>query len=238
MNKIIILALFLLQFNSVKNLPELENQVVNGSFENTYANDSMRFDWCYLEDFEDLIWYNRFSEKCNTTINCSSVPLNDAGYQNPQNGSSYAGFSVFDKRFEFRQYLVGSLKKKLINEKDYKFIFYLNASDCSGFYINSFGVYFTEYSELKKLAKGKYKSLQTITPTMEFNEYVTDTANWVKFEINFRANGTETNFIIGNFKSDKYISLKNSASKSRKGCDKTLQYGAYYLIDNVILSEK
>ena len=129
-------------------------------------------------------------------------------------------------------------KNKLINEKEYKFIFYLNASDCSGFYINSIGVYFTEYSELKKLAKGKYKSLQMITPKMEFNDYVTDTANWVKFEINFRANGTETNFIIGNFKPDKYVSLKNSVSKSKKECDPTLQFGAYYLIDNVILSEK
>lgn len=215
-----------------------ENLVINGSFENTNTEDSLNYDWTYLEDYEEIDWYNRYSTDCKSTVNCSQAPLNEVGYQEPQNGNSYAGFGAFDKRFEFRQYLVGRIKTKLIAGKKYEFSFYLNAADCSKFYINSFGVYFTSIAEVKKLSKRKYKSLNTIMPTIEFDIIIDDTENWVKLNMDFIAKGNETSFIIGSFKADNYMIVKNGLKEVKCVCDQTLQYGSYYLIDNVMLYEK
>ncbi len=237
MNKFFIIIVITFCFGFFLKKNQSENLVLNGSFENAISKDSLNHDWTYLEDYEEIYWYNRYSTDCRTTINCSQVPLNDVGYQEPQNGNSYAGFGIFDKRFEYREYLVGNIKTKLIAGKKYNFCFYLNAADCSKFYINYFGVYFTSIAEVKKLSKRRYKSLSTITPTIEFNILVDDTENWVKLDMDFIAKGNETMFIIGNFKSDDHTTIKKGVAKIKSTCDQTLQYGAYYLIDNVMLYE-
>jgi len=218
------------------------NIVINNSFESSYNYDSIRsgksFNWSFLEDYSPgkNEWGHFY--RINSDL-FDPVPNNTVGYQKPQDGNSYAGFGVYDKNFEFREYLIGTLSQPLKKDKSYRISFYLNLANCSQYAINSIGVSFSNEVFLYAHSKRHYAILKELPVYFEYSgEVLTDTSSWVKIEGEFKANGLEDKIIIGCFKTDDDLVIKRVKCSRCKGKDISLRETGYYLIDNIVLRKK
>lgn len=236
---IFLIANFLCLFNSKA---ESSNLVINGGFElNQISVKSPFEDWTYLEDYGEINWYVRYSANCSGSLYCQNTPTNDAGFQLPVEGSSYAGIGFYSPSSEQKEYLVGSLEKPLINGISYSISFYVNLADCSGYSINSFGAALISEQEVYKLNNRKYKPITGVYLAIneDFNTAnEVDTVNWKKIEGTITAKGGEKKILIGCFKKDSDLIIeKKRVSKNCKSKDETITIAGYYLIDNVVVKE-
>ncbi|MGC4057320.1 MAG: T9SS type A sorting domain-containing protein [Chitinophagaceae bacterium] len=104
--------------------------------------------------------------------------------------------------------------------------FWVNLAEGAGYGQNKIGAYL-DNGAINKLPIPTCTEILTVTPQVYTNDVITDTANWIKIEGNFVANGNETHITIGNF-------FPNSATSVI-----TTNYWllspqiSYYLIDDV-----
>lgn len=230
---------FLCLFNPIT---ESSNLVINGGFEvNQISAKSTFEDWTYLEDFGEMNWYVRYSANCFDSVFCQNAPSNNAGFQLPADGNSYAGIGFYSPYSEQKEYLVGSLAQPLTKGISYSVSFYINLADCSGYSINSFGAALISTQEVNKLSGRKYKPITSLS--LAINEDFTtanevDTVNWKKIEGTFIAKGGEQKILIGCLTKDSNLIIdKKIVSKSCKSKDETITIAGFYLIDNVVVKE-
>jgi hypothetical protein len=221
--------------------PGQNNIVINNSFEDDYNMDSLRkgrkFQWSFLEDYNTKTdWAHIY--RIGSDI-FDDAPENGTGYQLAQHGCSYAGFGVYDNRFEFRDYLIGTLNQTLEKDAIYKISFYLNLANCSKYAINSIGVSFSQDIEISRLGKRSFTALSELPVYFEHNGGVLkDTSNWIKIQGEIRAMGHEQKIIIGCFKPDSELIIEKRECKGCRKKDESLRLSSYYLIDNICLERK
>ena len=235
-------------------IPESENLVPNGSFE--------EYNWCPYQDVQGGVdafyitackyWTmptqgsSDYFNACSTQYDYMldrylfSVPENYIGYQYARTGNAYAGLAYTDMYYPletdntYSEYIQVQLKEKLEKNKSYNLTFYIsNAFDnvCG----NSIGAYFSPI----ELDINTENHLD-VTPhyQSDLNFFFCDSVEWFKHEYKFIADGTEEYLIIGVFThllesqtSDYFGNIISGPNKDDYGAV------AYYYIDDVSLVE-
>ncbi|WP_246001738.1 T9SS type A sorting domain-containing protein [Mucilaginibacter gracilis] len=178
-------------------------------------------------------------EYCNICAGANrrtGIPYNDAFYQYPRTGNGMAQVYMFADTTNIptfpylRDYLQGKLYKPLISGKTYCVSFYVNLEESSGYAVNHIGAYFDggqiDSSSADYCGYPHTKNIPQVFSTAVIN----DTANWVKVEGSFVANGTEKYITIGNFFDQAHTT--HVPSNTGSGFS-----DAYYLVDDVSVVE-
>jgi outer membrane protein OmpA-like peptidoglycan-associated protein len=193
-----------------------------------------------------------FFSFCSETVGYN----NYNGFQNPKEGKTYAGFYLFS-RDNYREYIQGKLSKNLEAGKAYQIKFYISLADRSTHALNCISILMSEEilgfnnrAKPKENAsvltnkKTKYQNFKHISESyikpkkytkkafqlydIESDSFYNNREEWVELSYQFIANGSETHFSIGNFKSN-----KNSDVQEILKTTKTKHQFSYYYIDNV-----
>jgi hypothetical protein len=166
------------------------------------------------------------------------IPLNIYFWQYPRSGNGMAGAHFYyDKSggslappaplpFNYRDCLQGHLYKPLIAGKSYCVSFWVNMAEVSGYGHNKLGAYLDDGS-INSIADTAGEEITTVTPQVYTNTKIIDTANWVKIEGSFVANGKETHISIGNFANNSAV---DTVITNYWGVG---DHYSYYLIDDV-----
>jgi len=193
------------------------------------------------EDFGTLskdasFWKQPTSGSTDYFNNCSekmSVNSNFIGEQDTFEGNAYAGLYVYGPN-DYREYLAGELKQKLIKGKKYNFSFQVSLADKSEYAIKEFGILFLNkeldlqtksnipYSLMNSRGRNNYVGLTN-------PRYYTDKENWTEVSGSFVAFGTEKYIVLGNFRSNAHTKPNKIGNSSKKA--------AYYYIDMVVVEE-
>lgn len=164
------------------------------------------------------------------------IPSNVSFYQYAHSNSGMVGLVLYyDKSspsppsplpFNYRDYMQGRMFKPLVNGKTYCVTFWVNMAERSTYGQNKIGAYL-DNGAINKLLLPPGSEVTSVMPQVYTNDTIIDTANWVKIEGSFVANGTETHITIGNF-------FPNSAvdTITTNYWFGSYQY-SYYLIDDV-----
>ncbi|WP_425236151.1 OmpA family protein [Ulvibacterium sp.] len=207
-----------------------QNLVRNPSFE-TYSNCPQR-----LGNFNDDVqsWSTPSKGSTDYFNGCSTAmgtPKNFNGDQPADFGKGYAGLYVYAPE-DYREYLQGELSRTLEPGRKYHISFYVSLAEQSDFAVNEFGVVFSknklEFTTKKELSKGVlYKNRDNKYNTLEigYNDFYSDTQDWVLVRTDFVAKGWERFMTIGNFKKNTRTRLFKTKRSAKKG--------AYYYIDMV-----
>lgn len=221
---------FLILFLSVKALSQ--NLVQNPSLENVLQIPDT------ISQFSQFVTHWTTPTKGTTDIFCTqssqmNIPCNYNGYQKAIDGNYYAGLYTYVKESDrYREYVQGELSQILIAGNKYRISFYVSLSDNSKYYIENFGILFSDQN-----IKSPYNiNLRSKESVEEMNRYKTefriipnskpldDKENWICISFDYIAGGFEKYFSIGNFdKSEKY---KKTKLKKRK-----MIKASYYYID-------
>ena len=200
-----------------------QNLVLNPSFEDTIRCPIPLTDICATRYwFQPNIYQGNVCNSSSTDYihSCNGyVAFSMRGYQMPRTGEGHAMIAVFTNgNFQStnknsREYLQGTLSQPLKQNKKYCLEFYLSCCDIVNLAIDRIGVYFTQDS--LKVNQGSTFQVINVIPQFETPEflYFTDTANWVKVEGEFMAQGGERFFTIGNFRDSNntnFISVQNN----------------------------
>lgn len=221
-----------------------QNLISNGNFEeyyeciNDYGEIGIAKGWFQQVGSSD--YFNR----CCMKTNFVGVPLNFKGYQEPLDGSAYAGLFLFyfDKRYEAngfynREYLQTMFTSPLQVGKRYLVSFYYSLADSSEFYTNHFSVCFsnTKFLEKVKVTESVLKCENRVSRQINKSEAI-DTENWNKIEFEYFANGGENYLSIGFFYDDLTKgSFKKVVKRNRFKHINASEKDAYYYIDSVLV---
>lgn len=224
-----------------------QNLVYNGSFEEI-TECCERFGM-----IEDAKGWFRITGSADIFKDCcghkdiADVPKNFSGWQNPQEGKAYAGLYLLadDKRYKdfySREYLHTRFQKKLIKGEKYKLSFYLSFGEVSKFYTDRISVSFSSNKNLKRVDGMNELLKGENVVTYKFNsKEATDTLNWYKIEVEYRAKGGEEYLVIGSFAEDftkqEYKAIKRKNKVMENPFQNKIEPAgyAYYFIDNVSL---
>jgi hypothetical protein len=221
-----------------------QNLVVNPSFEQTLSNCG-NFGG---EGFgTDLIgtWDNANSNPagdscsspdlfsvCNEIfgISVTGMPDNELGWQQARTGSRYAGIITHEALgSNYREYIQGRTNAPLVAGEVYCVSFFVSKGDNVPFATNNMGVYFSNTQYLRNACPGN--SLINEVPQLNYAcEPLVDTANWVRLQWNYVAEGGEQFFVIGNFFTNSNTQIVNTGNGS------ILNPYAYYYIDDVSIT--
>ncbi|MES2477992.1 MAG: T9SS type A sorting domain-containing protein [Bacteroidota bacterium] len=163
------------------------------------------------------------------------VPSNVGFYQYPHSDSGMVGLVLYNNKsssppsplpFDYRDYMQGRLYEPLTNGKTYCVSFWVNMTEESAYGHNKIGAYL-DNGAINKLPLPSGSEVTSVIPQVYTNDKIIDTANWVKIEGSFTANGTETFISIGNF-------FPNSAvdTVTTDYWIGSYQY-SYYLVDDI-----
>lgn len=207
-----------------------QNLIPNHSFEDT-AKILNGFDWPAQWEMAAGLntgpeFYNQYQDTLWT------IPKSFFGFQYPQNGTKYAGFVIY-LLYRFykpqRDYLQTQLKQTLIADTNYCFQIHVNLPDSMQYASrNQLGIYFSN----SKVSSNSNLNLPftpqiIVSPT----NYISDTANWIKFNHTYKASGGERYLVIGNFNDTTAIDTLFTGVHS-----KNINYnGTYYFVDNLYL---
>ncbi len=197
---------------------QLENIVINGSFEDiSQCPDDINqieltFNWNALADGNPVGYYNL----CATELD-ASVPDNQLGNQQAQDGFAYAGVTTFANN-DFRSYVYSELGATMEEGERYCVTYYLNCADNSSTATANLGVYFSE---------GDPQNLNafSVTPQIDSGDapyFSTD--SWVEITQIITADADYNYLTIGNFNDN-----TNSVTESNGGAFPL----SYYYIDNI-----
>ena len=208
-----------------------ENLVPNGSFEN---GDSKKLKaYGQLEDFTTdwfaytdapLDWYSTEvkSEKV-------SVPANSYGYEDPADGSRYAGFRAHTKSPKLsRTYLQVHLSENLEANQMYCVSFDISLSDLSKYAVNGIGAYFSDRKETQPNTGIVARDPQV---KHRADKVMQLTEGWETVCGTVLGTGTEEYMTIGCFNGSK--DLEEEKMKKPSGMAGVQQMQAYYYIDKV-----
>ena len=205
-----------------------QNLVENPGFENfTDCPDSYG---SFQEDVK--AWYkptDGSTDYFNTCGGKLSVGQNFIGKQDTYEGNAYAGFYAYGPN-DYREYITGQLVQTLEKGQKYKFSFKVSLAEKSQFAIDELGMLFSsdrlELNTKRNISfnwirgKGRKNFVAAQDP-----RYFKDKNEWMEASGEFIAEGTETYFSIGNFKSNSETHRKRVANNLKKA--------AYYYIDMV-----
>jgi OOP family OmpA-OmpF porin len=163
----------------------------------------------------------------------SQVPNNPMGIQKANSGKCYAGFYLFSHH-DYHEYLITQLMSPLTGGVKYDLTFYLSLADYSRATIEQIGVCFLKGS-VTYTSSGYITGLKPIH--IKINEEVgTDTVEWHKISLEYKAKGGEQYLLIGSF-DEGYIGATNvKAPKNvHTRINQRTDRDAYYYIDDVSL---
>lgn len=223
--------IFLISFLIGQILVGQINLVPNSSFE-TYTACPSNFGQLN----STVNWYqptNGTPDYFNTCATSTSVmvPLNLAGYQNPKNGNGYTGLLLFNKPFEWREYLQARLSSPLIVNKKYYVSVYVSLSDSSRYATDDFGIFFSQLPINQSSNLAFNYTPQINNPSGYF---LNDMNNWINISGSFISSGNEEYVTVGNFKGDlntDTLRVLNS-QPSLPGA----YLSAYYYLDDICIS--
>lgn len=169
---------------------------------------------------------------CNNGIISTIQPPDlPAGYQFPKTGNNMAGIFMLEAAFQtYREYIQTELVESLTKNYIYELILFVNVP----FNYNvtsSFGAYF---SASFISVSSSYNNLPLI-PQVKNNEniFITDTLDWHKITMLYKANGDEKYLVLGNFLDS--LSMINVTSASQD--NDSLFGNIYFFIDDVEVIE-
>lgn len=163
---------------------------------------------------------------CASSPSGSTVPNNDFGVQNAQNGSSYAGFILFTDGFNYREYIQVQLLDSLVPTTKYWVSFYVSLADSSEYAVKEIGAYFSDTavysSDIIPLL---------FSPQIKSTTFLIDKSSWILISGTFIANGAEKFITLGTFQDSASINILNVGGAGGEG------FGtSYYYIDNICIS--
>lgn len=230
MKKILIAVLTLgsLTLTNANAQDPYENMVENGSFEQILGKLKREggiqaaVGWMSpTKTAADL-----FSQKAPESI---GVPGNVRGYEDPQDGTNYAGirtFSYGDK--EPRNYLTTKLKLPLRKNAKYCVKFYVSLAEASKYASNNVGINFSK----KQFNFDEDRSIMTVTSIQHVdNPVFNGLFGWDEVCGIYTAIGGEKFLTIGNFAPNG--DTQNERLKKPKDFSGAQIISAYYYIDNV-----
>ncbi len=176
---------------------------------------------------------------------CSTNPWYSVPYQGNYNyqeahfGDAYVGIYIYSGH---REYVQMEMFGPLVNGKYYNVEFWTNRqSGMSGCGLASnniclaFKSNFIDTSRVNQFVSDLSQATlySTLPDIVKFtNPIITDTANWVKINGVYKADGTENYLIIGNF-----FYNTETATINMQDCPCQDPYSAYYNIDDVLVEE-
>lgn len=163
---------------------------------------------------------------CTSSPSGSTVPNNDFGVQNAQNGFSYAGFIVFVNGLYYREYIQTQLLDSLIAGAKYWVSFHISLADSSSYSIKEIGAYFSDTS----VYSSDIIPLSFSPQIKSSNSFLSDKTNWALISGTFIANGGEKFITLGNFQDSISIDTLNVGGNGN-GLGVS-----YYYIDNICIS--
>lgn len=166
-------------------------------------------------------------------ISESDVPKNPMGIQKPNSGKCYGGFYLFSHH-DYHEYMITQLSSPLTAGVKYDLTFYLSLADYSRATIEQIGVCFLK-SKVTYTSSGYMTGLKPIHIKIS-EEVGTDTVEWHKIYLEYKAKGGEQFLLIGSWDEGKIeatnvLAPKNSHTRINQRTDRD----AYYYIDDVSL---
>lgn len=179
-----------------------QNLVLNPSFED--------YDSCVLDagEFSNSVvnhWMNPTiaSPDCYNfcSVNPACHPYNAAGsqWQLPRTGNGTAGIIpivVFAGATPSGEFIEGALISPMIKDSIYCVKFFLSLQDDYKLAVDQFGMYLSN----TPVTSSTYFIGHTPQLQSAAGQFFTDTANWMKWQSTYKAEGGERYFVIGNFK--------------------------------------
>jgi len=226
-------------FCAFTSFSQAQNIVNNPSFENTASNCANFGGEGFRTDLA-ATWNNANSNAagdscsspdlfapCNTIfgISVTGMPNNELGWQQARTGSRYVGLITYDPLSNYREYIQGSTSAPLVAGQQYCVSMFVSRGDNVPFATNNMGVYFSNTEYMRNACPNN--SLINVTPQLNYTcAPITDTANWVRLQWNYVAQGGERYFTIGNFYNNSNTTVVNLGGGG-------LNPYAYYYIDDV-----
>ncbi|ARV09789.1 hypothetical protein BTO05_09080 [Winogradskyella sp. PC-19] len=211
-----------------------QNLVLNPSFERQ-VDERCRV---YLGGFNKTIsgWTipNMGSTDYFDTCSDDMGSKNYNGYQKPKSGKAYAGIYVYTDK-NYREYVQGELSETLTKDEIYEVTFYLSLADKSSFAINDIEVLFTEEklnpcyksNSCEKAIKPKAATDKKFKIYSDNSDmFFADKRSWKAYTFQFKAQGYENFFSIGNF-------YRNNRTKTKRNLSSSPYLFSYYYIDEV-----
>jgi len=169
-----------------------------------------------------------YFNSCSTEMGTAD---NFNGSQDADFGKGYAGMYLFAPD-DYREYVQGELVKTLMAGKRYEISFFLSLAERSDFAVKELGLVFSrEKLELpirKELSRMQlYKQDGNTYSFVQLNnpDFLIETKEWVRMNVEYTATGSENFLTIGNFANNaRTLTLKTGRSSKK---------GAYYYIDMV-----
>ncbi|MGP8216088.1 MAG: T9SS type A sorting domain-containing protein [Bacteroidia bacterium] len=184
-----------------------------------------------------------FTAQCPDSIpkySSVGVPSNVLGFQYAHTGVSYAGIYTyisdttkgdpFDTNlYNSRNYIQVKLINSLNSGEKYYVTFYVCLTNLMNFACNDMGALFSIDSvPMNNITESRVIDSIPQVANDPIKNPLTDTAHWTKIAGSFIAKGGERYLTIGNFKNDTTSNIKYLGSIQAAG--------AYYYIDDVIVS--
>lgn len=190
-------SLFLCLILCITNFCYAQNIIPNGSFEDTVQ---LKFGL-----LEARYWTSPNRESTNhyhpDANEAWRVPQNIVGFQYAHTGQSYIGTQIYRlytyNRDLKREYLQAKLNRKLLLDSTYCFQIYVSLADSVHYSSRGqLGVYFSNQTvNSNDIYRLPYTPQIIVSPL----DYISDKINWVKFDLQYKAQGGEEYITIGNF---------------------------------------
>jgi outer membrane protein OmpA-like peptidoglycan-associated protein len=158
-----------------------------------------------------------------------SVPNNFAGESEPKTGDAYAGAILSGTDDGYREYIQGSLKAKLIKGQKYCVTFSYKLASFSKFSVDQLSLYFSDIEVKNSVTVNLAYKPQINNQVGLFLDNIDD---WEETCTVYTANGGESFFILGNFKS--YENTNYVATDKNMKNLRNKEY-AYYYFDDIII---
>lgn len=150
------------------------------------------------------------------------------GKREPVSGKGFVGIGVFVNNSigvdNFKEYIQLELSDSLKKGSIYSFEMFLSLAKNWHISINNLGVYFSnEFLQLKT------NGVIPVKPDIVSPDFFGNKSGWDKYSGDYIARGGEKYIVIGNFRKNKDVKIKNVDSGP------TFENHVYYFIDNVSL---
>ena len=237
--RLIILFLYSICIGVYSNV-KAQNLIENYSFEKfiDFSNNN-NSNWHKVQKSDTPDYFN-----LSTDAPHNSIFKKYMGNVSPKSGDGFVG--IFCYRVSsirgiknIREFIESPLLHTMEKDSMYKIELSLRLDIESNLAIKNIGIHFS--NELCSQDR-KFKPL-FVKPQVEFNSVLLDsTSNWITLQALYKANGSEKNIIIGNFRSDrktfkKDIFFRKEKKKRYKWDLVDNEKAAYYYIDDVIVQK-
>ena len=166
------------------------------------------------------------------------LPKGKMGLANPRSGSAYAGFYAYTNRYtkrEFREYLQVNLKQPLIQGRLYCIKTWVYLAESSNRSIGALCATLTRSGATWTHEGPAQEQISQFTYLLRPERKALSERMWMEISGQYRAQGGETNLIIGNFLNDKATKV-GGAIEFEDFRNPNVDF-AYYFIDDVCVTD-